>query len=170
MNDSLVGVDPALAGWLMLLTAGPLVALCGIWDLRRMRIPNWLNGAIAVLFLPQGLVFLPPEEVALRYVAGLGVLAVCFGVFALGRMGGGDVKMLAACTPYVAWEHAGAAMQLLALALLVGLALVLGARALLRGRGTQWHSLRPKARFPMGVSIGAAMIAYFALRASGRLG
>lgn len=164
-----LALDPAVAAWAALALAGPPIAACGLWDLRRMRIPNWLNGVIAALFLPVGLALLPPEAVAWRYAAGFGVLALGFALFALGRMGGGDVKMLAACTPWVAPVHAPLVLQLLAVALIAGLALVMGARALLRGRETSWRSLRRGARFPMGVSIAAAMLVYFALRASGGL-
>jgi prepilin peptidase CpaA len=134
-----------------------------------MRIPNRLNGFIAALFLPVGLAFLPPEAVAWRYGVGLAVLVAGFALFALNRMGGGDVKMLAACAPWVAPGHAPAALQLLALALILGLGVVLGLRFLLRGRRTAWRGLRRGQRFPMGVSIAGAMLGYLALEATGGL-
>jgi prepilin peptidase CpaA len=165
----MTALDSGWFDWTMLALAGPPILACGLWDLRSMRIPNWLNGLIALLFLPVGLIFLEPEAVAWRYAAGLAVLAAGMTLFALGRMGGGDVKMLAACTPWVAPVQLPLALQILALALLAGLALVLGLRAVLRGRETRWRSLRRGARFPMGVSIAAAMLVYFALRASGRI-
>jgi prepilin peptidase CpaA len=158
----LFGPAPEAAGWLALGLAGPLLLAAMVWDLRRMRIPNGLNGALALLFLPLGLAFLPLEAVAWRYAAGLAVLALGYALFALGKMGGGDVKMLAACAPWVAPAQAPLALQLLALALLAGLALVYPLRRLLRGR-TSWRGLRRGARFPMGLSIGAAMLALLAL-------
>jgi prepilin peptidase CpaA len=82
--------------FIALLAAAMVVAAIGDW--RTRTIPNWLNGAIALLAIPfwwsVGLGLWP--GVALQ----IGLAAAVFGVFAIafrfGAMGGGDVKMAAA--------------------------------------------------------------------------
>lgn len=160
-------LGPEAAAWAALALAGPLAAAAMVTDLRRMRIPNWLTGAMALLFLPAGLATLPLDAFAWRLAAGAGVLALGFALFATGRMGGGDVKLLAAGALWVPAAQASQALLLLSATLLIGLAAVHGARAALAaagpGRPPAWRGLRRGARFPMGVSIGAALIAQFLL-------
>lgn len=83
---------------LQLLSLAPLLAMLGIAaviDWRVRRIPNWLT----VLMLLSGVVgsFLP-GSVASPGQAMLGMLvgfAIPFVLFAMGALGGGDVKLLA---------------------------------------------------------------------------
>lgn len=71
-------------------------ALAAIWDLRTQRIPNWMTFPAALLGLA--------INAALGGLSGLGqsALGILLGLallivpFALGGMGAGDVKMLAA--------------------------------------------------------------------------
>jgi prepilin peptidase CpaA len=156
-------LGPAGAAWLALALAGPLAALGGLWDLRRMRIPNWLNAALALLFVPVAALTLPLEAALWRVAVAAGVLLAGYALFVAGRMGGGDVKMLAAAALWIPPAQAGGAMFLLSVALLAGLALVLGARRF-TAPDTPWRGLRRHARrFPMGVSIGAALVAHLVL-------
>jgi len=158
-----LALGPVGAAWLALALAGPLAALGGLWDLRRMRIPNWLNAALALLFVPVAAATLPLEAALWRLGIATAVLLVGYALFAAGRMGGGDVKMLAAAALWIPPAQAGAAMFLLSVALLAGLVLVLAARRLTPS-DTSWRGLRRHARrFPMGVSIAAALVAHLVL-------
>ncbi len=157
--------DPAVAAGRARAGAGPLLLLAGLYDLRQMRIPNWLNGALGLVFLATALAVHPLPEIGWRIAGALLVLVVGFGFFSLGRMGGGDVKMLAACALFVPAIHAGLVLQLLAVALAVGLGAIHLGRLAIGERPTEWRSLRKGARFPMGVSIAGATIAYLALAA-----
>lgn len=81
-----------------------LLAIAAIGDARTRIIPDWLNAGIALLAIPYwwacGLHLWP--DVALQLgiaVAMLGLLAV---VFALGQMGGGDVKLIVALALFLA--------------------------------------------------------------------
>lgn len=66
-------------------------------DLLTMRIPNALSIGLAVLFLPVALtVGFDVQSIAWHYAAGAGVLVVCFGLFAMNWIGGGDAKLAAA--------------------------------------------------------------------------
>ena len=73
-----------------------VVAAVGDW--RRRLIENWLTGGTALaaplLWLAQGYALWPDVGVQLIMALGLFVLFVTF--FALGVMGGGDVKLIAA--------------------------------------------------------------------------
>jgi len=73
-----------------------LLVLCAYWDLRFRKIPNWATLPGTALGLGMNGIFLGWQGLK---VSGLGLL-VGFGalvvLFALGWMGGGDVKLMAA--------------------------------------------------------------------------
>src|SRR5687767_11531128 len=75
-----------------------MILLAAAWDLRKREIPNGLNAAIALLAIPfwwaSGLAFWP--DIALQIGIAALVLGLFAAAFALGAMGGGDVKMVAA--------------------------------------------------------------------------
>jgi len=72
-----------------------LIVAAGI-DLRSRRIPNWLNLALLAAGLSQSFTALhtiSPGQSTLGILAGFGLT---FILFAMGALGGGDVKLLAA--------------------------------------------------------------------------
>lgn len=75
-----------------------MILLAAAWDLRKREIPNGLNAAIALLAIPFWLAtdlgFWP--DMAIRIGVALLVLGLFAIAFAIGAMGGGDVKMIAA--------------------------------------------------------------------------
>lgn len=72
-----------------------IVALAAHNDLRRRRIPNWLTLSLALSGLAASLI--RPDLTFGQSAAGLGVgLLVPFVLFALGMLGAGDAKLLAA--------------------------------------------------------------------------
>ena len=75
-----------------------LLVSAGIEDARRREIANWKNAAIACLaplwWVANGLHIWP--DMALELGVALLVFAFFAGAFALGQMGGGDVKLIAA--------------------------------------------------------------------------
>ena len=161
MFDAAPALSPDQAAWAAWLLVAPLAVWAIVSDLRAMRIPNRLNALLALAFLPVGLAALPLDAVAWRLAAGAGVLALGYAAFALGQMGGGDVKMLAASALWIAPERSGEALMLLSLALLVGLAAVTLLRRAAPAGVAGWRGLdRRTARYPMGLSIGAALLAH----------
>ncbi|MBV9884188.1 MAG: prepilin peptidase [Sphingomonadaceae bacterium] len=107
----------ALAWILLAVLAALLLAAC--WcDLRARTIPNGLNLAVALLAVPfwwsLGLAFWP--DVALH----LGVAALVFALFAiafaLGAMGGGDVKLVAAIALWLPYQSVLALLFLMSVA------------------------------------------------------
>jgi len=77
---------------------GLLMIAAAISDLRSRTISNELNAAMALLSIPfwiaSGLALWP--DVAIQFGAAFAVFLVFVGLFAIGAMGGGDVKMIGA--------------------------------------------------------------------------
>ncbi len=108
---------------LVILLALALVA-AAVGDLRTRTIPNWLTLAVALSAIPfwwaTDLSLWP--DVAWRIGIALLVFAIFAGAFALGLMGGGDVKLLAAIA---LWLPPAAVMMLVVIMSLAGGALTL---------------------------------------------
>ncbi|MFK7840904.1 MAG: prepilin peptidase [Sphingorhabdus sp.] len=93
--------------FIYLLWGGLAIALivAAITDLKSRRISNWLNLIIAlgapVFWVISGMAFWPDM------IGQLGLAAVIFtifgGMFAIGAMGGGDVKLLTALALWMHW-------------------------------------------------------------------
>ena len=78
-----------------ILPAAFLVA--AISDVTRFTIPNWLTGAIALLFPVIALwVGIPPMAILVHLGVGIFALGMGMMFFALGWLGGGDAKLIAA--------------------------------------------------------------------------
>jgi prepilin peptidase CpaA len=84
--------------WILIGLLAAALAMAALRDWKSRTIPNWLNGAIALLAIP----FWWSTDLALwpDIVLQIGIAAALFALFALafhfGAMGGGDVKMIAA--------------------------------------------------------------------------
>jgi len=82
----------------LMVLLGVLMIAAAISDLRSRTISNELNAAIALLAIPfwiaSGLSAWP--DVPIQFGAALAVFLVFAGLFAIGAMGGGDVKMIGA--------------------------------------------------------------------------
>ncbi|HZG09069.1 MAG TPA: prepilin peptidase [Allosphingosinicella sp.] len=131
-----------------LLSAGLLAAAVGDW--RTRTISNWLNGAIALGAIPfwwsTGLGLWP--DVAIQVGVAALVFAIFLVAFAMGQMGGGDVKMLGAVA---LWLPPMAVFHLVVIMSIAGgvltLAMLLPAR-LLRQEGNP--------EIPYGIAIAFA--------------
>jgi prepilin peptidase CpaA len=131
---------------LIVLLAAALVA-AAVGDIRTRTIPNWLNAAIALgaigYWVASGLD--PWPDMALRFGVAAAVFALFAGAFALGMMGGGDVKLLAAVALWL--PPAGVLFLLVAMSLGGGaLTVAMWARHKLKRSG---HELE----IPYGVAI-----------------
>jgi prepilin peptidase CpaA len=124
-----------------------LVIAAATWDVRTRTIPNSLNAGVALLAIPfwwaSGLGFWP--DIAIQIGLALLVLGLFFGLFALGAMGGGDVKLIAALA---LWLPPEAVVMLLVIMSLSGGVLTLAMAARHRLTKAQ-HTLE----IPYGVAI-----------------
>lgn len=142
---------------ILLAVLGLLLVSAGIEDARRREIAHWKNAAIALLapawWWANGLAIWP--DVALQIGVALLVFAFFAGAYALGQMGGGDVKLLGALA---LWLPVVPLVWMLILMSLLGGALtllLLGERYWRRERGVPLE-------IPYGVAI--AMAALIVLR------
>ena len=102
-------------------------------DLKRREIDNWLNLAIALaapaFWWASGLALWP--DIALHIGVALAAFAVAAGLFAIGQMGGGDVKLIAALA---LWFPPPVFLHMLMIMAVLGYALTMGLGALRVGR------------------------------------
>lgn len=87
----------------ILLLAFPVaMILAAISDLASMTISNRLVAGLSAIFPLWALAMgFTPAGIALHGVTGLAILAITFGCFAAGWMGGGDAKLLAAAAVWL---------------------------------------------------------------------
>ena len=133
-----------------------LLVSAGIEDVRKREIANWKNAAIALLaplwWAASGLALWPgvPIQLALAAI----VFGLFVAAFALGQMGGGDVKLIGAVALWLPFQPL--------MWMLVAMSLIGGALTLLM-IVERWLLRKQAAlEIPYGVAIVAA--ALFALR------
>ena len=138
----LYGIPPALLmSWLGLaaIAVGVGFALSAVWtDVKRREVPHWIIGGLVAAWLAAAT--LEPEALAARPLAsvGCGLLALLLGfvLHALGWLGGGDGKLLAALALWLGPADIG--LALLGTGLLGGLLVLL---ALARRKSWQHREL-----------------------------
>lgn len=147
-----------------------LMGLAGWFDLKSLRIPNWCVLAVVGLFIVTGLWGLPLDLFAWRFLQGVIVLFVGFGLYSIsgGRVGGGDIKLIAALTPFIAGSDVVFVLLVFAVLSFAGLMVHRLARALLRDRKTGWAALDQKRFFPAGLLLGGTIMIYLGVQLAGR--
>ena len=140
--------DPFKYGLLAALAIALVVA--GFTDLRSRRIGNWLNGSIALgaplFWWASGMSLWP--EVAAQLGVAVGAFSILAGLFAIGAMGGGDVKLL---TALALWIEPAWFLKLIIVMALVGgvLTIVFAAVHMINGR-------KDRLAIPYGLAIATA--------------
>jgi prepilin peptidase CpaA len=136
--------------WALLAILAVLLLVASWDDLKTRTIPNGLNLAIALLAIPfwwaNGLALWP--DVALQIGVAVLVFALFAGAFAIGVMGGGDVKLIAALALWLPWQ---AVLGLLMIMSLAGGALTIA--MIIRKRLAQSEAAL---EIPYGVAIAFA--------------
>src|SRR5271169_6266276 len=80
------------------------MALAASMYLLTMTIPNRLCLALAVGYCILAAIFdVPPQDILVNLSCGAVVLALAFGLFSLGWIGGGDAKLAAATALWLGW-------------------------------------------------------------------
>lgn len=94
-----------------------LLIAAAVTDIRSRIISNRLNIAIAVLaplyWLASGIPAWP--DMALQIALGIAIFGAFAALFALGLMGGGDVKLLAAVALWFPWQAIGLLILIMAM-------------------------------------------------------
>ena len=153
--------------WLALVFALLLVAGAAE-DAARLRISNWTCALILVGAVVGIFVVGPEAGVWQNFVVFGALLAVGTPLFAAGKMGGGDVKLLAVSGLWFDLE--GGLLMLISVLLAGGvlalLILALRMASWSESARNRWQLLKPGAGVPYGVAIAAgALIATTLLRA-----
>ncbi len=143
----------------------PFALPISIWvawnDMKFMKIPNKAVVALTIVFLVIGLIALPFEDYAWRWLHLVVVLVIGFLMNMIGGVGAGDAKFAAAMAPFVAL---GDLRMFLFLFAAVVLAAVVTHRAFkrsdaFRAKTPDWMSWT-RSDFPMGLALGGALIFY----------
>ena len=133
----------------LLIALATALLVAAFTDLRRRQIDNWLNAAIAlgapVFWFATGLDL---AGVGFQLAIAAATFTVLAGLFALGAMGGGDVKLLSALALWIE--------PLWFLKLVIVMALVGGVLTLIFGGMHLARRSREKVAIPYGIAISFA--------------
>lgn len=139
-------------GWpafsaLLLVVLGLLLVSAGVEDARTREIANRKNIAIALLapafWWANGLALWP--DIAVQVAVALVVFALFVGAFALGQMGGGDVKLIGALALWLPFQALSG--------MLIVMALAGGAITLAFVADQRWRRNAGPIEVPYGVAI-----------------
>lgn len=129
---------------------GAMLLAAAVFDLRARIIPNTLNIAIALLaplaWWAQGLALWP--DIALQIGVAAIIFALFIGLFAIGGIGGGDVKMIGALALWIDWRLM---LDLLMIMALIG-GVIAGGMLIYR----KLRHITDTAEVPYGVAIALA--------------
>lgn len=143
-------MDGGFLTWLLPAIVGALLLSAGIQDVRSREIANWKNAAIALLaplwWLAIGLDVWP--GMAVQLLVAVLVFALFVGAFAMGQMGGGDVKLIGALA---LWLTPLRVLDMLLVMSVIGGALTV---AMLVER--RWRRSDAAIEVPYGVAIALA--------------
>ena len=161
---------PEIAKPLAVSLFAALMIFAALKDLTSFTIPNWICAALALAFAPAALLAgAPLSTIGLGFAVGFGALALAVGMFALGWVGGGDAKLLAAAALWMGLKALAAFAIYTALA---GGALALALVALrsawlrpLAEAGPAWarRLATPGEAAPYGVAISIGALAAWAV-------
>lgn len=157
----------ASSAWWFLPFVVPLCFYVAFTDLARMKITNQAVVALALVFVVIGPFAMPSLDIYLWRLAQLAIMLI-LGILlnAVGAMGAGDAKFIAAAAPYIALPDLRLVMALLAASLLAAFVTHRIARASgLRNLAPHWTSWDQGKKFPMGLALGMALTLYLILGA-----
>ncbi len=90
----------------LLLVFPAAMVFAGAFDLLTMTIPNRISlGLLAAFCVAAPLAGLPLETILWHFAVGAGVLAAGIFMFAMGWLGGGDAKLLAAASLWIGFDN-----------------------------------------------------------------
>jgi len=163
-----MSISPDALKLVLICVFSSLVMLAAVRDLATYTIPNWISAALAVAFFPAA--FLGgahAQEILLAAGIGVGMLAVGIAMFVMKWMGGGDAKLMAAASLWLAWPGL---MPFILYTGLAGGALALGLLAMrsawvrpYAAAGPSWvgRLATPGGAAPYGVAIAIGALAAF---------
>lgn len=153
------------SSWVFLPFVLPLCFYVAFTDLSRMKITNLTVVTLALVFVVFGPFVMPDLETYFWRLAQLAILLVA-GVLlnAIGAMGAGDAKFIAAAAPFVDAGDFRLIIALLAGSVLAAFVTHRLVRASpLRRLAPHWASWDQDKKFPMGLALGMTLSLYLIL-------
>ena len=147
---------------LPLIIGVPVLAVAAFSDVRNLRIPNVLSILLILVFLGSCF-FLTIPEIGHRVLFSFVTLSLGFALFAMGFVGGGDVKLLAALVLLIPASSIVSFAYVFSFSLFLGVFSIVFARSVVVAADTEWAGLSQGRDFPMGVSIAAAGVLQLSL-------
>lgn len=160
-----------MIGGALLLVFLALLVVAAVSDIWRMEIPNWISIVLAALFPVYAVVSAAPDVIIYHAVPAALVFAFGIALFAWGKFGGGDVKLITVAVLWLGLNAlpvfliALAVFGLVAIGLFIGLRRPLAALAArhLEARVGMPASLKEDGVIPYGTVIAAGAIVAVAL-------
>lgn len=158
----------------------PLMLYTAWYDIKHLRIPNWIPLTVLGIYIVTGLWGLPWEAVLWGLAAGAAALVLFFCVWAVMDMigiagiGAGDIKLFAALVPFVAQKDSLSVLTIYAVTTMIFGTLFLIAWGFNR-KARRLASLNQKEkRFwkvasPFGVALAATALIYLGRAVQGTL-
>jgi prepilin peptidase CpaA len=145
----------------------PICAWVALSDMRSMKIPNIAVLALLATFVLVGLWVLPLPEYAWRFSHLAVLLVVGMLANAIGVMGAGDAKFIAAAGPFVVLGDTAILCLLFAAVLIAAFATHrIAMYSPLRRITPDWASWQMTKKFPMGLALGPTLALYLGLGAA----
>lgn len=143
------------AHWLL----APLLVAVILYDLRFMRLPDTLAILFVLVFLASLLNAASLNGALPRFGVGACIYGLGIAANRAGLVGGGDVKVLAALVLNITLNGLLLFSALLCGMLFLGI-LGLGLLRSVVEKPTNWRALNERERYPVGLSIGLAGLAF----------
>lgn len=145
----------------------PLCYAAALTDLRGMRIPNWINDSLGLLYIVLGLFIMPSWAAYGWQLLHLPVgIAIGFLFYSAGLIGAGDAKFAGAAAPLVALADLPVLMMIFSANLLAGFVTHRTVKyTALRKLAPDWTSWSVGSKFPMGLCLGGTLAIYLILGA-----
>lgn len=158
---------PAQAALWFLPFVLPLCYAAALTDLRGMRIPNWINDSLGLIYLVLGLFVMPTWADYGWQLLHLPIgIAFGFVFYSAGAIGAGDAKFAGAAAPLVALADLPFLMMIFSANLLAGFTTHrLVKHTPLRRLAPNWTSWSVGSKFPMGLCLGSTLAIYLGLAA-----
>ena len=146
-----------------------LMIAAAVSDVFSLRIPNWLTGLTALLFIPMAaLTGMPLAEFGWHLLSGLILFVFGYFLFSFGLFGGGDAKLMAAAG---LWFGTSGSISFLFMTAMAGGALAIGVglwsllvmavdihgSGAVAGMGEAAKKIKPKLPYGFAFAIGAIL-------------